>query len=222
MAINIASYIDHTLLKQTTTLAEVDRLCVEASMENFYSVCIPPKYVSDAKKLLDGSRVKVSTVIGFPLGYNITAVKLREIEHALEMGADELDMVQDLCALKSGDWKFLQEEVKASVKAVHDAGKIIKVIIESGILTDDEIIRCCEIYNDCGIDYMKTSSGYADIGATVNTVSLMKRTLAPNIGIKASGGIKSYAFAKELIEAGATRIGTSAGWQIMKESRGEQ
>jgi len=221
MALNIASLIDHTLLKQTTTLAEIDRLCVEASMENFYSVCIPPKYVLDARKLLDGSRVKVSTVVGFPLGYNITAVKIREIEHAIEMGADELDMVQDLCALKSGDWTFLEEEIKACLDPVHNSGKLIKVIIETGILTDDEIKRCCELYNTCGIDYMKTSSGYADIGATVHTVSLMKKNLLPNIGIKASGGIRTYAFAKELIDAGATRIGTSNGWQIMKESRGE-
>src|ERR1700759_1416304 len=116
MSFNLASYIDHTILKQTTTISEVDKVCLEASHENFVSVCIPPKYVPDAKKLLDGSRVKVCTVVGFPLGFNATDVKVREIEEAIEMGADELDMVIDLCALKSGDWKRLDQEIKACIK----------------------------------------------------------------------------------------------------------
>ena len=219
MSINIASYIEHTILKQTTTLAEVDKICVEASMENFIAVCVPPKYVLDAKKLLDGSRVKVTTVIGFPLGYNVTDVKLREINDAIDMGADELDMVHDLCALKNGNWKVLEDEINICLKPIQDSGKVMKVILETGILTESEIIKCCELYSNYKIDYLKTSTGFADIGATVNTVKLIRRHTPARIGIKASGGIRDYAFAKELIDAGATRLGCSASWQIMKESR---
>ena len=219
MSFNIASYIEHTLLKQTTTLAEVDKICVEASMENFVAVCVPPKYVSDAKKLLDGSRVKIATVIGFPLGYNVTDVKLREINDALDMGADELDMVHDLCALKNGNWKLLEDEISICLKPIQDAGKVMKVILETGILTESEIIKCCQLYSNYKIDYIKTSTGFADIGATVNTVKLIRNHTPSRIGIKASGGIRDYAFAKELIDAGASRIGCTASWQIMKESR---
>jgi deoxyribose-phosphate aldolase len=219
MSLNIASYIEHTILKQTTTLSEVDKICVEASMENFVAVCVPPRYVQDAKKLLDGSKVKVATVIGFPLGYNVTDVKLREIDDALNMGADEVDMVHDLCALKNGNWKLLEDEITACLKPVHDAGKVLKVILETGILTDSEIIKCCQLYSNFKIDYMKTSTGFADIGATVNAVKLIKANIPARMGIKASGGIKTYAFAKELIEAGANRLGCSSSWQIMKESR---
>jgi len=222
MSFNIASYIDHTLLKQTTTLAEVDKICVEASMENYAAVCIPPRYVADAKKLLDGSRVKVATVIGFPLGYNVTDVKLKEINDAIAMGADELDMVHDLCALKSNNWKLLEDEIEACLQPVMEAGKVMKVILEPGILTDSEIIRCCEMYSNYKIDYIKTSTGYADIGASVNSVRLIRKHIPARMGIKASGGISTYAFAKELIEAGATRIGCSASNKIMKESRMEQ
>ncbi len=222
MSLNITSYIDHTILKQTTTLAEVDKICVEASMENFASVCIPPRYVSDAKKLLDGSRVKIATVIGFPLGYNVTDVKLREINDALDMGADELDMVHDLCALKNNNWKLLEEEIVACLKPIQDAGKVLKVIIETGILTDNEIIRCCELYSNYKIDFIKTSTGFADIGASVHAVKLIRAHIPDRIGIKASGGISTFSFAKELIDAGATRLGCTASMKIVKESRAEQ
>ena len=221
MTFNLASYIDHTVLKQTTTIAEVDRVCVEASMEGFASVCIPPKYVPDAKKLLDGSRIKVTTVIGFPLGYNVTDTKVREIEDALAMGVDELDMVIDLCALKNGNWKHLEKEIEACLKPVYASGKILKVIVESGILTENELMKCCALYSNYSIDYMKTSTGYADAGASVNAIKLMRENLPARIGIKASGGIRTFSFAKELIEAGATRLGSSSSMQIMKESRGD-
>jgi deoxyribose-phosphate aldolase len=219
MSFNIASFIEHTILKQTTTLAEVDKVCVEASMENFVGVCVPPKYVLNAKKLLDGSRVKIATVIGFPLGYNVTDVKLREIDDALNMGADEVDMVHDLCALKNNNWRLLEDEISACLKPVHDAGKVMKVILETGILTDSEIIKCCQLYSNFKIDYIKTSTGFADIGATVNAIKLIKANIPAKMGIKASGGIRNYAFAKELIDAGATRLGCSSSWQIMKEFR---
>lgn len=221
MSLKIAAYIDHTLLKPTTTLADVDRLCVEASLENFTAVCVPPKYVQNAKKLLDGSRVKVATVIGFPLGYSTIDAKVAEINDALQMGADELDMVIDLTAVKNGEWKHLEDEIEACIKPIHDAGKVIKVIIESGILTEAEVVKCCELYSNYKIDFIKTSTGYADKGATVDVIRLIRKHIPARMGIKASGGIRSFAFAKELIEAGATRIGTSSSWQIMKESRQE-
>jgi deoxyribose-phosphate aldolase len=214
---NLAAYIDHTILKQTTTVAEVDKVCVEASMAGFFSVCIPPKYVAGARKLLDGSRVKVATVIGFPLGYNATEVKVREIEEALEMGADELDMVIDLCALKSGDWRHLRNEIEHCLKPIVAAGKVLKVIVESGMLTDSELISCCQLYSQHNIDFMKTSTGFSGVGATVHAVRLMREFLPERIGIKASGGIRTYDFAKELIDAGATRLGCSSSLQIMRE-----
>ncbi len=216
---SIASYIEHTVLKQTTTISEVDKVCMEASMENFYAVCIPPKYVHGAKKMLDGSNVKVVTVIGFPLGLSAKETKVKEIEEAIRMGADELDMVIDLGALKSGDWKHLEDEIKDCLKPVYAGRKIVKVIVESGILTENELITCCKLYSNFNIDFMKTSTGYADKGVTIEAVKLMKTYLPQRIGIKASGGIRNYAFAKELLNAGATRIGCTASMHIMKESR---
>ena len=219
MSINIASYIDHTILKQATTLSEIDKLCVEASLENFAAVCVPPKYVPDVKKMLDGSKVKVATVIGFPLGFNTIEVKVKEIENAIDMGVDEVDMVINLCSLKSGDWKYLENEIAACLAPVYAKGKVIKVIVESGMLTDGELISACQLYSNYEIDYLKTSTGYADNGATVHAVELMRANLPQRIGIKASGGITNYAFAKDLVNAGATRIGCSASMHIIRESR---
>ena len=221
MSVNIASYIDHTILKQTTTLSEIDKLCVEASLENFVAVCVPPKYVPDVRKMLDGSKVKVATVIGFPLGFNTIEIKVKEIENAIEMGVDEVDMVINLCSLKSGDWKYLENEIAACLAPVYNKGKVIKVIVESGMLTDGELISACQLYSNYEIDYLKTSTGYADNGATVHAVKLMRAHLPQRIGIKASGGIRSYAFARDLVHAGATRIGCSSSMQIVKESRAQ-
>lgn len=219
MSLNLSSYIEHTLLKQTTTISEVDKLCLEASLENFVAVCIPPKFVANAKKMLDSSNVKVTTVIGFPLGYGETDMKLQEIDEALEKGADELDMVIDLSALKSGDFKRLEREIEMCLKPVYAAGKVLKVIVESGILTPNELLECCALYSNYDIDYMKTSTGFASKGATVEAVRIMRAHLPFRVGIKASGGIRTYQFAKELIEAGAVRLGTSGSMQIMRESR---
>ena len=192
---------------------------MEASLENFAAVCVPPRYVTDVKKLLDGSRVKVTTVIGFPLGFNTLEVKVKEIENALDMGVDEVDMVINLCSLKSGDWQYLENEITACLAPVYAQQKVIKVIVESGMLTDSELVSCCKLYSNYDIDFLKTSTGYADNGATVHAVELMRANLPRRIGIKASGGIRTFAFAKELINAGATRLGCSASMQIMKESR---
>jgi len=188
-------------------------------MENFVAVCVPPKYVPNVKKMLDGSKVKVATVVGFPLGFNTLEIKVKEIENALDMGADEVDMVINLCSLKSGEWKYLEEEMAACLAPVYAQGKVLKVIVESGMLTDSELVSCCELYSNFEIDFLKTSTGYADNGATIHAIKLMRSHLPKRIGIKASGGINSYAFAKELIEAGASRIGCSSSMQIMKESR---
>jgi len=219
MIVDLSSYIDHTLLKETVKINEVDKICLEASSENFAAVCIRHRYVAAAKSMLSGSGVKVATVVAFPLGDGTIGSKVQAINEALEAGADEVDMVIDICALKRGNWQQLEDEISACLKPVIAADKAIKLIVESGILTDNELIGCCRLYSNFKIDFMKTSTGYAEFGATLHAVKLMKANLHPGIGIKASGGIKTYKFAKELVDAGATRLGCSAGMQIMKEFR---
>lgn len=218
MSFDIAAYIDHTALKPGTSMADIDKLCLEAATQRFAAVCVPLKFVSNAKKMLDGSGVKIATVIAFPSGKGTPAEKKAEIERALSMGADEVDMVIDLCALKNGDMQQLEDEITICLWPVKAMGKRIKLIVESGILTDKELIACCKLYSKYDIDYMKTSTGFAETGATVEAVQIMRANLPDHIGIKASGGIRTYEFAKELIDAGATRIGTSAGMEIVKES----
>jgi len=218
---NIAAYIDHTILKAETAPAAIEQLCREAVSAAFKAVCVPPYYVGTAKKILTGSEVAIATVIGFPFGYSAIGAKVAEIRDAISQGADELDMVINLAALKSGNWSYLQEEIDACIQPVKEAGKILKVIVESGILTDDELAQCCALYGATAIDFMKTSTGYAAAGASVEAVATMRRLLPAPIAIKASGGVKSFAFAQALIEAGATRIGCSASLQILAESRKE-
>lgn len=219
MSFNIASYIDHTLLKPDADKNSVRLLCSEAVQEQFAAVCISPYFISLAKELLENSRVKIATVIGFPLGYNSTASKLQDIADAINAGADELDVVHNITAVKNGDWQLAKDEIRQCTELVHSQGKIIKVIVESGLLTDEELAHCCEYYAPCGIDFMKTSTGFSNIGATVHAVQLMRKFLPMEINIKASGGIRNFAFAKELINAGANRIGCSASMQILKESK---
>jgi deoxyribose-phosphate aldolase len=215
---NIASYIDHTVLKPTTTIADVEKLCAEAKQFNFAAVCVPPLFVKKAKELTAGSSVKVATVIGFPFGYSAIEAKVAEIILAILDGADELDMVINISAIKNKEWQFLASEINTVMPIVKGKGKIIKVIIESGILTDEEIITCCDIYGAAGVDFMKTSTGYAEKGATVHAVQLIRAHLASSIKIKASGGIKEYKFALELINAGADRIGCSSSVKIAEEA----
>lgn len=219
MPFNIAPYIDHTILKPTTTEAEIKALCEQAAQYNFAAVCVPPVYVRRAKKFLHGTEVKVATVIGFPLGYNEMEVKALEIRDSIDDGADELDMVQNLTAVKNADWGCLEKEIIAALIPIHQLGKKIKIIVESGLLTDEELIKCCSIYSQFNVDFLKTSTGFAETGATVHAVQLMRANLPEKIAIKASGGIRNFAFAKELIDAGATRIGCSASVQIFNESR---
>lgn len=214
---NIAPYIDHTLLKQTATLPEIKNLCEEAAEYKFAAVCVPPLYVKKAKEFLDDSEIKVATVIGFPFGYCAIEAKVAEIVLAIVDGADELDMVVNISAIKNGDWNFIANEINTVVPIIKSKNKILKVIIESGVLTDDEIIKCCDIYGAAGVDYVKTSTGFVEKGASIHAVELIRAHLADSVKIKASGGIRSYSFAKELINAGANRIGCSASVQIVNE-----
>ena len=216
---NLADHIDHTILKPTTTSEDISQLCREAADEGFAAVCVPPCYVGMAKRLLEETNVKVATVIGFPFGYNCTASKAEEIKKALEDRADELDMVHNIAAFRDGNFDYLTSEINICSRLVHHSGKLIKVIVESGILTDEELKRCCELYAPLDIDFMKTSTGYADVGATVEAVRTMRKHLPGHIFIKASGGIRTFEFAMALINAGATRLGCSASISIMEAAR---
>lgn len=224
----LASYIDHTILKPTTSHIEINKICKEAYEYGFAAVCVPPDYVCSAKETigrwqtksaLDGyppmRHVKTATVIAFPFGYSCLKAKLAEVETAMLEGAEEVDVVIDLIALKNGNWKFLEDEMRAITEMAHADDTLVKVIIESGVLTDDEIIRCCEIYSGIGVDFVKTSTGYAEKGATVEAVRLMRQHLPASVQIKASGGIRTYAFALELIAAGAGRLGCSASVELV-------
>jgi deoxyribose-phosphate aldolase len=217
---NLSRYIDHTILKPATTISEIEQLCQEAAAFHFAAVCVPPPFVKRAKALLSPVDVKVATVVGFPFGYAATEAKLAETLLAIVDGADEIDMVINLIALKMKDMDYLAKEVKMLTEVVHKKSKRIKVIIESGILTDEEIISCCKTMGVLGIDFMKTSTGYAEKGASVEAVQLMRANLPSDVKIKASGGIRSYDFAKSLIDAGAERLGCSASVSIVKEEPG--
>lgn len=208
-------YIDHTILKPTTLISDIEKLCNEAKQYGFAAVCVPPTFVGLAKQLVQNSPVKVATVIGFPFGYSAVEAKIAEIVLAIIDGADELDVVINLIALKNNDWQYLANELSHIMAVIKNKGKVIKVIIESGILTDDEIMKCCDLYGAAGIDYLKTSTGYAEKGATVEAVKLMRKYLADHVQIKASGGIKTYEFAEQLVEAGATRLGCSASVAVV-------
>jgi deoxyribose-phosphate aldolase len=208
-------YIDHTILKPTCLVADIQKLCAEAMQYDFAAVCVPPNFVKLAKAEVEGSDVKVATVIGFPFGYSATEAKIAEIILAMVDGADELDVVANISAIKNGDWAAIADEINHIMPIIRSKGKAVKIIIESGVLTDDEIIKCCDIYGIAGIDFLKTSTGYAEKGASVEAVTLFRKHLPDSIQIKASGGIRDYITAKQMIEAGATRIGCSAGVAIV-------
>jgi deoxyribose-phosphate aldolase len=215
----IAQYIEHTLLKPVAHSADILKLCREAIEYGFAAVCVPPFLVKEAVSNLAGTPVQTATVTGFPLGYSSASSKLSETIGALADGADELDIVINLIALKNGDWSYLEKEMQPLVNLIHEKGKIIKVIVESGVLSDEELYRCCELYGGMGIDYMKTSTGYAEKGASVSDVLTMRKKLPAAIKIKASGGIRHYDFARELLNAGADRLGCSASLKIIEEEK---
>lgn len=211
MAIN--RYIDHTLLKPESTQTQIDKLIAEAVEYQFASVCVNPTWVSYAAKALKGTEVNVCTVIGFPLGENTSSVKAFETKDAVANGADEIDMVINIGQLKSGQYDAVEADIRAVVEASGD--KLVKVIIETCLLTDGEKVKACQLAVAAGADYVKTSTGFSTAGANIADVTLMRKTVGPNIGVKAAGGTRSYADAEAFIKAGATRIGTSAGVAIV-------
>lgn len=212
---NIASLIDHTLLKAEATAPQIEQLCKEAAEYNFASVCVNPTWVALAAKELENSEVKVCTVIGFPLGAATSETKAFETSDAIEKGAGEIDMVLNIGALKSGQ----EDVVKADVEAVVTAAKgkaIVKVILEVCLLTDEEIKLASRLSKQAGADFVKTSTGFSTGGATVEAVRMMRETVGPDLGVKASGGVRSLEDLEKMVEAGATRIGASSGVQIMQ------
>ncbi|MEY2829524.1 MAG: hypothetical protein RIQ33_1382 [Bacteroidota bacterium] len=215
----LARYIDHTLLKPSATIGQIKKLCDEANQHRFASVCIPPSYVELAKTETEKSGIKVCTVIGFPFGYNHTEAKATEVEMAIGSGADELDIVMNIGDLINGNTNFVLNELCFLNEICFDRGSIVKVIIESGILSDEQIVLACKLCADAGVNFVKTSTGYAEKHATIEAVQLMRKSLPKNIHIKASGGIKTYEQALAFIEAGANRIGTSSGIEILNGAK---
>ena len=206
--------IDHTLLKADATEAQIAKLCQEAKEHGFASVCINPGYVPEAAEALKGTDVRVCTVIGFPLGATSSEAKAAETADAIAKGAAEVDMVVNVGRIKSGNWDYVRSDIAAVVNAARGRA-LTKVIIETCLLTDDEKIRVCEIAKDAGADFVKTSTGFSTGGATAADIALMRKTVGPDMGVKASGGIHSTEEAIALIEAGASRIGASAGIAII-------
>ena len=212
----IAAMIDHTILKATATSAQIEKLCAEAKEYVFASVCVNPARVRLAADLLKGSPVKVCTVIGFPLGANTSEVKAFETMNAVANGADEIDMVLNVGAAKEGDWSAVEADIRAVVNAA--SGRLVKVILETCYLTPDEIVHACEAASKAGANFVKTSTGFGSGGAKVEDVALMRRSIPDTMCVKASGGIHTYQEALALIKAGASRIGASAGIQIVSDA----
>jgi deoxyribose-phosphate aldolase len=213
--VNLASRIDHTLLKADASEKEIKKLCAEAKENGFASVCVPPYFVRKCKLWLTGSPVKVATVVGFPLGFTHTPAKVEEARRAIDEGADEVDMVINIIALKAGDWNYLKNELTSAATIVQLRGGKLKIILETGLLTNEEIIAACELCKDMTVDFVKTSTGFIQPGATIEVVKLLRANLPKTIKIKASGGIRDKAFALQLIEAGADRIGSSASVSLI-------
>ena len=207
-------YIDHTLLKADASQEQIETLIEEAKKYDFASVCVNPTWVSLAAQALKATDVKVCTVIGFPLGANTPELKAFETSDAIRNGANEIDMVINIGALKSQNFDLVEKDIRAVVEAAK--GTLVKVIIETCLLTDDEKVKACQIAQKAGADFVKTSTGFSTGGATVADVALMRKTVGPDMGVKASGGARSYEDALAFIEAGATRIGASSGVAIME------
>ncbi|KAB2333918.1 deoxyribose-phosphate aldolase [Bacillus mesophilum] len=212
---NVAKMIDHTLLKADSTKEQIEKICAEAKEYNFASVCVNPTWVKLSSDLLSGTEVKVCTVIGFPLGASTSETKAFETSNAIENGATEVDMVINIGALKGGDYELVEKDIKAVVDAAK--GKALtKVIIETSLLTEDEKVKACELSVKAGADFVKTSTGFSTGGATAEDIALMRKTIGPDLGVKASGGVRSAEDAEKMIKAGATRIGASSGAAIVQ------
>lgn len=214
---NLAHFIDHTILTPDCTLADIERLCLEAKQYGFTAVCVPPYYIQAAAKHLEDQPVKISTVIGFPMGYSATPAKVEEIKRAIDEGAREVDVVVNVCAIKSGNWNYVRNDIDSMTTSVHLKGKMIKIIFEVSLLSKEEIIQLCDICNKIEVNFVKTSTGFNGGGATVTAVELLRQHLDKSIKIKASGGIRTREDAMRLLDAGAERIGTSAGVFIMND-----
>lgn len=212
---NIASYIDHTLLKAESTKEQVIQICKEAAEYEFASVCVNPSYVATAAAELSGSKVKVCTVIGFPLGASTSETKAFETTDAITKGAQEIDMVINIGAIKSGDSELVKNDIQAVVEAARGKA-IVKVIIEASLLTDEEKVLASRLSKEAGADFVKTSTGFSTGGATIADVKLMRETVGADLGVKASGGVRSLEDVQSMIDAGATRIGASSGVQIIQ------
>lgn len=217
---NLNKYIDHTLLKPEASEKDIKKLCDEAKQYNFATVFVNPSYVKLASKLLKGSKVKVGCAIGFPLGATTTEVKVLEALQAIKNGADEIDMVINIGAVKSKNYKFVEDDIKSVVKAVKPVG--VKTILETCLLTDEEKVKVAKIAKRAGAKFVKTSTGFSTGGATVEDIKLLRKTVGKKMGVKASGGIRDYKTAIAMIKAGANRIGTSAGVQIIEGEKLEK
>ncbi len=219
--LDLAKYIDHTLLKPDATQEEIDTMCAEAIEYGFAAVCINPTWVKRTAENLRGSDVKTATVIGFPLGANTSDIKAMEARRALRDGAREVDMVINIGALKSGQHELVRKDIEKVVDASHEGGAITKVILETALLTDEEKVIASALAKAAKADFVKTSTGFSGGGATVYDVALMRETVGPDMGVKASGGVRTLEDAEDLIAAGATRIGASAGVQIVGGHEGD-
>ena len=217
--VSINRLIDHTLLKADASESQIRKLCEEAVDYNFCSVCVNPYFVKLCSQLLGGTDVLVCTVGGFPLGATPVEVKVFETQRVLQDGANEVDMVMNISGFKSGDTDAVQRDFAMMAKTCHDGDAILKVIIEAALLTDEEKEIACRLAVEADADFVKTSTGFGPGGATVEDVALMRRVVGPDVGVKAAGGIRNYAQAQQMIAAGATRIGASAGVTIVEESR---
>ena len=217
---NMARFIDHTLLKADSTKEEIIQVCKEAKQYQFKTVCVNPFWVKTAAEQLRGTEVGVATVVGFPLGATSTFTKVAETRDAIAAGATEIDMVINIGALKSNDEMTVYQDIRQVVRAA-EGQAAVKVIIETGYLSDEEKKRACMIAKEAGADFVKTSTGFGPGGATVEDIQLMREAVGPQIGVKASGGVRDFETAKAMIEAGATRIGASAGVAIVKGEKGE-
>jgi deoxyribose-phosphate aldolase len=218
----VARLIDHTILKPEAVREEVKTICAEALRYEFASVCVNAFWVPMVASELRGSPVKVCTVAGFPLGATSTAAKVAETTAALADGAQEIDMVINVGALRGGESSVVESDIRAVVEASHAAGAIVKVIIETALLTDDQKVLACQLAQSAAADFVKTSTGFSKSGATVDDVSLMRRTVGPAMGVKASGGIRTLEDLKAMVAAGATRVGASASVRIMETTLGAQ
>lgn len=212
---NLASFVEHTILKADCTKGAIENICKEALDNNIYAICIPPYWVSHAAQILEEKPPKLVTVIGFPMGYSATAAKVEEIKRAIDDGADEVNVVINLLAIKEGNWNYVYNDINSATTAAHLRGKIIKLILEVALLTKEEIKKACEICQELDCDFIKTSTGLSGVETKPESISFLKSCLSEKVKIQASGGVRTKETAQSLIDAGAHQIGTSTGLAIL-------